>query len=131
MRALLTTEAGIKFAPVYLKTHTNVIRHVLRNDAAAGGTIIAAFNDESPEVQEQLQIIFKTPDVASHPVVAHPRVPVAVQKALTEALLGLSKDEAGRALLRQIRTPAPVPADYERDYRPLEKLRIEEYVVLG
>ena len=129
MRALLTEEHAIPFEASYVKTHSNAYRQVIRKEAAAGGTVTAAFNDEVPEVREQLQVLYQTPPVASHPVVAHPRMPAAVQKALSQAFLALTQDEAGRALLKNIRTPAPVGANYQTDYQPLEKLRIEKYLV--
>jgi phosphonate transport system substrate-binding protein len=128
MRALLSEEAGIKFEARYLNTHPNVYRHVLRNNAAAGGSVIAAFDDEAPEVREQMSILYRTPQAASHPVMVHPRVPEAVRRALTQAFLALAKDEAGRALLKEIRMTEPVPAVYERDYVPLEKLNLKKYL---
>ena len=128
MRALLTEEAGIEFEPTYVKTHSNVFRHVIRKEAAAGGTVNAPLNDEVPAVRDQLQILVQTPPAASHPVVAHPRVAGAAQKALTQAFLALTQDAEGRALLKDIRTPTPVAASYPADYLPLEKLRIEKYV---
>lgn len=130
MRALLSESIGIKFDARYLGTHSNVMRHVVRNDAAAGGSVVAAFNDEMPEVQQQLHIIYKTPEVASHPVVAHPRVPPSVRKAFVRAFLALAKDERGRAMLKAIRTPGPVAASYEQDYLPLEKLKLQKYLSL-
>jgi phosphonate transport system substrate-binding protein len=129
MRALLAEEASIHFEPIYVKTHPNVFRHVIRKDAAAGGSVNAALNDEVPEVREQLQIIFHTPPVASHPVMAHPRVAGAAQKALVQAFLALPQDAEGRALLQAIRTPAPVAASFQTDYLPLEKLNIQKYLV--
>jgi phosphonate transport system substrate-binding protein len=82
-----------------------------------------------PAVREQLQIVFTTPPAASHPVVAHPRVAGSAQKALTQAFLALTQDAEGRALLKEIRTTSPVTASYAADYLPLEKLRIEKYIV--
>lgn len=128
MRALLTEEAAIQFEPIYVKTHSNVYRYVIRKEAAAGGTVNAALNDEVPEVRDQLQIIYQTPGVAPHPVMAHPRVPATAQKVLTQAFLALSHDAEGRALLKNIRTPEPVASTYTADYLPLEKLRIEKYI---
>lgn len=130
MRALLAEHEGIQIEPRYLKTHSNVYRHVLRNEVAAGGTVSAAFNDELPEVRNPLHVIFQTPEQASHPVSAHPRVPDALKKKLTQALLDLTKDEAGRALLHNIRTSSPVLANYERDYRSLDKLNLKKYLVV-
>lgn len=130
MRALLTETFSIKFEASYLGTHSNVFRHVARNEMAAGGSVGAAFNDEVTQVREQLRVIYKTPEVASHPVVAHPRVAERVRKSVTKAFLALEQDEAGRALLKGIRTPAPVVANYEHDYLPLEKLKLQKYLVL-
>ena len=129
MRALLTEEAAIHFEPSYVKTHSNVFRHVIRKEAAAGGSVNAALNDELPEVRELLQILYQTPPVASHPVVAHPRVPVAAQKALAQSFLALTQDAEGRALLKDIRTPTPVASSYQTDYLALEKLNIQKYLV--
>ena len=130
MRALLTEAVGLHFATRYVKTHPNVYRHVLRNNAAAGGTVVAAFNNEPPEVVEQLRIIYQTPGLASHPLAVHPRVPEAIRQKVTQALLKLTQDEAGRDLLVQVRMAKPILADYERDYFPLVKLQLEKYLVL-
>ena len=130
MRALLSEVALIKFEPVFVKTHSNVYRHVLRKDAAAGGTVNLALNDEIVQVREQLQILYQTPPVASHPVVVHPRVPAAVQKVIAQAFFALTKDAEGRALLHGIRLPTPVAANYQDDYLPLEKLQVEKYLVI-
>ena len=130
MRALLTEDVKIKFDARYLGTHSNVYRHVVRGETAAGGSVIAALNDEVPELRDQLVVLYKTPDVASHPVVAHPRVPESARKTLTQALLALTQDEAGRAMLKNIRTPAPVLANYNTDYLPLAKLNMQRYVVV-
>jgi phosphonate transport system substrate-binding protein len=130
MRALLSETVKIPFETTYLGTHPNVFRHVLRGDLAAGGSIDSVFNDAMPEIRDQLRIIFKTPEVASHPVVAHPRLPESARQALTQAFLALAKDPAGQALLKAIQMPDPVPAQYQRDYRVLEKLSLQKYIAI-
>lgn len=130
MRALLTENFALQFTPRYLGTHPNVFRHLARNDVAAGGSVMSAFNDELPEVREQLQVIYKTPEVASHPIVVHPRVPAHVREAVLRALLGMAKDDVGRGLLKEIRFPNPVLANYEKDYLPLEALKIQKHSVI-
>jgi phosphonate transport system substrate-binding protein len=130
MRAQLSGDLGLQFTPRYLGTHPNVFRHLARNEVAAGGSVVSAFNDELAEVREQLHIIYKTPEVASHPLVAHPRVPVKDREAIRQAFLALTKDEAGRALLKEIRFPNPVPARYDKDYLPLEALNLQKYYVV-
>jgi phosphonate transport system substrate-binding protein len=129
LRALLTEKIGIRFNTRYLGTHSNAFRHLVRNEVAAAGSVSSAFNDELPELREQLQVIYKTPEVASHPLVVHPRVSAAVRDAIKQAFLDLSKDEAGRALLKEIRFPHPVMASYAQDYQPLEALKLQKYLV--
>jgi len=124
MRALLA-EKKIKTDAQIMNTHGNVFRGILNGSVAAGGAVNNTYNDEKPEVRDQLRILFQTPATASHPIVAHPRVPEAVRLAVKNAFLGLLKDPAGIAMLKDIRIPQPVAASYENDYLPLEKLGIE------
>ena len=56
-----------------------------------------------------------------HPLSADPRVPAALRKRVTAAILEMGRSESDRALLAAIRMPDPLPADYDRDYRGLER----------
>ncbi|CAK0746029.1 phosphonate transport system substrate-binding protein [Gammaproteobacteria bacterium] len=129
MRALLAEEVGIHIEPRYLETHSNVYRHVIVGDVAAGGGVKATFTSEPDGVKEQLRILYETVGVAPHPIVVRPSVPTADQRKVLKALLALFETPAGRELLAAVRMPTPMAADYERDYRSLEKLRIDKYVV--
>lgn len=128
MRALLAEEERIRFRPNYVSTHTNVMRHVLLGQAAAGGAVGATFAKEPAEVRALLRVLYETPGVAPHPLSAHPRVPARDREALAAALLQLGQEAEAAALLQSIQMPRPVRADYGRDYRPLERLRLEKYV---
>ena len=128
MRALLS-EKNIKFTPRYLNNHTLVFRHVALGHVAAGGSVNSALNDETAEMREQLKVLYQTPDVASHPIVVNPRVPANVRKSVMAALLGMQQDSEGRTLLKDIRMPNLVDANYSSDYQPIEKLNIQKYLV--
>lgn len=128
MRALLT-DMNVGFQTRFLSTHSNVHRSVLNGSVAAGGGVNTTLNDEALEVKSQLRILYQTPESAPHPIVVHPRVPDAVVKAVRESFLGLAKDAEGQKLLNEIRMPHPVVADYSKDYLPLERLKIEKFVV--
>uniref|UniRef100_A0A832GNQ9 Phosphate/phosphite/phosphonate ABC transporter substrate-binding protein n=1 Tax=Caldimicrobium thiodismutans TaxID=1653476 RepID=A0A832GNQ9_9BACT len=130
MRALLTEKFKIRFTPKYVKTHDNVYRHVLLGLAQAGGGVNNTFLRQPPEVRENLRILFETPPFAPHPIVAHPRVPSSLQKNFVKVFLELSKEKRWTDNFHKIQIPDPLPADYERDYLPLEKLNIEKYLVL-
>ena len=130
MRALLAEQEKIRITPLYLKTHSNVYRHVIMGEAVAGGGVNNTLKREPPEVQAQLRVLFETPGVPSHPLVAHPRVPEGLRQTVTNTLLEMQNDPAGQKLLTDIQMPKPVRADYAKDYQPLEKLGLEKYLVI-
>ena len=130
LRALLA-ERGIRIEPIFVKSHSNVYRAVVVGDAVAGGAVNHTLMREPQELRDQLRVLFTTPGFAPHPLAAHPRVPVAVREAVSEAVLNLSQDESGRRLLKDAQLTQPIKADYDRDYRPLEKLGLEKFVVIG
>jgi phosphonate transport system substrate-binding protein len=130
MRALLAEQEGVKVEPVYVKTHSNVFRQVILGDVVAGGTVNSAFQREPAAVTEQVRVIFETPGVAPHPLAVHPRVAEATRKAITSAILKMREDAAAAALLQAVQMAEPVAADYARDYRPLERLKLENYLVV-
>ena len=129
MRALLAEREKIRIVPAYVKTHSNAYRHVATGKAAAAGGIGATLNEEPEELRSTLRVLMETPGVAPHPLSAHPRIPEAVRRLVTETLLGLAQDAAGQAMLKDIQMAAPVRADYARDYQPLEKFGLDKYVV--
>lgn len=130
LRALLAEREQIRITPVYVQTHSNVYRHVISGKAAAGGGVNHTLMQENEQVRADLRVLMETPGVAAHPLAAHPRVPARVQQAVTEALLRLSGDAAGQILLKDVGLSPTVPADHARDYRPLERYRLDKYVVL-
>lgn len=129
LRALLAEEFHIRVTPKYVKTHSNVYRHVIMGEAAAGGGVNNTLEHEATEVRDRLRVLYESPGVASHPIVAHPRVSEAARKALRDAVLRLAADPANAPLLAAVQLPKPTLADYARDYRVLENLNLERYVV--
>jgi len=128
-RALLTEKYNIQYTTAYAKTHSNAYRFVLLNKAAASGGVYRTLKRERAEVQEQLRVIYKTSSSPSHPVVVHKRVPKKVANAVQEAIIALAKTDDGKAILKAILIPKPIAANYKRDYKPLSKLNLEQYVV--
>lgn len=129
IRALLTEQFKIKFNPVYLSNHQNVYRHVILGDASAGGGIQKTLGKEPESVQSQLKVIFSTPEIASHPLAAHPRVSTEASKKIVTALIEMSENPETGKLLGAIQIPKPVEANFKRDYSGLVKLRLEHYSV--
>jgi phosphonate transport system substrate-binding protein len=129
MRALLAEQEQITIRPQYVQTHSNVYRQVVAGRMTAGGGIGHTLAQESDAVRHELRVLFETPGAAPHPVSAHPRVPKPVRQAVTRALLQLAGQPTGQALLDSVQLAAPMAADQARDYQPLERYRLDRYVV--
>jgi len=129
MRALLGERFKIATDPVYVQTHVNAYRSVIRGDTPAAGGIRSTLEREPAEVRDKLRVLYETPATASHPVSAHPRVPPAVRMAVRAAMIKLAKTEAGMKMLDAVSLDALVEADYAQDYAPLEAFRLERFVV--
>jgi phosphonate transport system substrate-binding protein len=127
IRAQLDEVDRVRITPFYARTHTNAYRQTLAGKAAATGGLRATLEREPPEVQAGLRILFETPGAAPHPLSAHPRVPVAVQRAVQAAWFKLAQDSSLRANFADVPMPRPVKADHARDYAPLERLKLDRY----
>ena len=131
MRALLTEQFKIKFRPYYVDAHNEVYRHVILGEAVAGGGIRHTLEIETEAVKKQLRILFETPKTASHCLSVHPRVSPAVRKIVLNTILGLGAKKSEEKWLEKIQLAAPVKANYDKDYKPLEALGLDKYVVIG
>ena len=131
MRALLTEQFGIRFKPYYVDAHNEVYRHVILGEAVAGGGIKHTLDIEPEAVRGQLRILFETPKTAPHCLSAHPRVPRAIRQIVTNTLLDLGKDPSEEKWLERIQLAGPIKANYDRDYKPLETLGLDKYLVVG
>jgi phosphonate transport system substrate-binding protein len=129
LRAQLESGHGIHFTPTYVTTHGNVYRSVILGKTRAGGGVNVTLNIEPAAVRDQLRVIYTTPEVAAHPLSAHPRVGSALRERIIAAVLNMARTDAGRAVLEQITLNAPVRADYDKDYKPLERLGLDKYYV--
>lgn len=117
-------EKTLDFQPLYSGSSANVFKTVEVGKAAAGATLDTDFAALPAEDAARFRTILTTPPLASHPFVAHPRVPAAVREAIAIALLSIGADPANREFLAVIRLADPVRADYARDYRSLEAVDV-------
>jgi len=129
IRALLVEREHVKFTPRYLDSHNDVYRHVMLRQTDAGGGIQLTLSQQPPDVQAKLRILYETPPMVPHPLSAHPRVPPAVRAALIQAIMDFANTEEGKKHLTRLQISQPQTADYQRDYRPLEQLHLDKYVV--
>lgn len=130
MRALLA-QKNIHITADYVGSHNNVYRAVALGAVSAGGGANTTLNHEPAELQSQLRVLFTTPIFMPHPFSAHPRVPQSVREKVIAGFLHIAADPAGRDMLKAIQIAKPTRADYVRDYKELEQLNLEHFVVPG
>lgn len=109
----------------YTGSTANVIKSVLLGKADAGATFISELEKEPEEIRSQIRTVLVTPQIAPHPLCAHPRVPRAVQEAVKTAVFALASEANGAQLLKTLRLEAPVVANYEKDCRGLEEVDVK------
>jgi phosphonate transport system substrate-binding protein len=129
IRSLLANN-GIPFEPVYVKTHSNVYRSVVRGDiTVAGGGIQSTLLAEPSELRDELRILAETKRYTSHPFSANARVPKAIQERARTAFLNLAKTADGAELLSRIQMTKPMAVSYKANYEALEALKLDKLVV--
>jgi len=122
---------NIRFTPLYVGTHSDVYRHVLFGDAAAGGGVNISLAREPAEIKDMLRPVYSTPPLVPHAFMSHPRVAPKHREAVVGAMLRLAARPEQREMFAAAQIPQPVRADYERDYAPLESLDLDRFLVFG
>lgn len=115
----------LSFGQNYAGSTKNVILNVLMGKTDAGAVFSSELAREPEESQAQLREVAATPKFAPHPFSAHPRVPAPVREAVKKAMLKLAATTDGEEILRPLRLDDLVEADYDKDYRALEKIDIK------
>jgi phosphonate transport system substrate-binding protein len=129
-RALLARD-GVRITPLYVRTHSNVYRSVILGSSRAGGGVNKTWLQERPEVRQQLRVLWHTPPFPAHPFSASSKVPAPLRQTVQAGFLQLGGTVQGRQLLAQVQMTRVVKADHGRDYAPLTRLGLEQYVVQG
>jgi phosphonate transport system substrate-binding protein len=128
LRAQLQEKEGIKFHSKYVNSHTNVYLHILTGKSAAGGSVNKALALEREDIKSGLRVLYKTVAVAPHPIVAHKRVPKEMLDSFKSAIVSLSLNTNFGGIMTRAQMSSPVEAVYERDYLPIDKLKLEKYL---
>jgi phosphonate transport system substrate-binding protein len=115
----------LSFANEYAGSTRNVIINVLLGKSGAGAVFVPEMERESEETRSQLRALLVTPEIAPHPLSAHPRVPRTARETVRKATLAIAATRDGAELLKTLRLGAPVVADYDRDLRTLEEIDVK------
>lgn len=111
-----------------VRTHASVYLHVANGLVDAGGGVRKVLDEQDAEVRERVRVLYTTREMPSHPVAAHPRVPVAAREAVRRAFLDLQSDAEGARLLAQV-PMRPAIAASMADYLPMADWGLEHYWV--
>jgi phosphonate transport system substrate-binding protein len=121
----------LSYTNEYAGSTKNVIFNVILGKSDAGGVFVPELAMESEDTRSQLREIIVTPEIAPHPFSAHPRVPRKDREAVKKAILTIAASGDSAELFSKLRMGAPVAADYDRDYRTMEVINIEELTNWG
>lgn len=130
MRSVLERQYHLLYETHYAQNHRNAIRQVLVGDSAAAGVVKTTLEKEPQEVQESLRILYTTPGLSPHPLAVHPRIPARQRAEIVAVFMEMAANPQMQSQLAAIQMPKPQTANYARDYAPLERLKIEKYVVV-
>ena len=128
IRADLNEVFHTKVVALYAQTHTSAYLNTALGISDASGGIKATFEQQPPDIRDSLRILYETRKVPSHPILAHPRVPVAHRVLLTNAILEMANTPEGAALLAKIPMLKAIPATPE-EFAALKSFKLEKYYV--
>ncbi len=115
---------GIAIVPKYVASHDSVYLSVARGVFAAGGGVAKTLDDTSPEIKDQLRVLWSSVGFTPHPFAAHPRVPSDLVEKVQRAMIAMAGEPEGAALLKAIGFKGIVVAA-DKDYDDVRRLRIK------
>jgi phosphonate transport system substrate-binding protein len=118
----------INIQPVYVKSHSSVYLNVVTGQADAGGGVQKTLQSQPEHIRNALKVIYETPQVAPHPLAAHPRVDKETSSTISKAFLQLGITQEGSALLARIPMKQAGLASMV-DYEPLKEMGLDRYYV--
>ena len=90
----------------------------------AGISIQRAFGLLDPEKQARFNVLWKSDPLPPFAYAAHPRVAPKVIEQVRQALLAMSENSEGRALLAKVNIKAIIPAS-DKDFDAMRRLKME------
>jgi len=124
LRKDLKNRFDIDITPRYVRSHSSVYLNVILGKVDAGGGVQKTLEQQPAMIRDNLRVLYRTQEVISHPIAAHPRVPPEVRERVMLALLALGKTTQGKQILGKIPIQA-IGAVSAEDYAPLVELGLE------
>lgn len=126
IRADLERLFNVKVKPLYVKTHSSVYLHVIKDLAAAGGGVEKTLQQQEPAIRDALRVLYTTREMPSHPIAAHPRVPKQQMEKVRNALIEIASTKEGKELFSKVPVKELVPTSIA-DYKVMQTWGLESY----
>ncbi len=128
--ASILTRAQLKaldvtFQPKYVSSHDSVYRTIAKGIYPAGGGVVRTLNNVTPEIRDQLRILWTSQGYTPHAIAVHPRVESKTTQRLQRALVQLDSQAEGATLLRGIKIKGFETAR-DGDWDDVRGLQLEE-----
>lgn len=127
-RAEFARKFHIDVTPRYVRSHTSVYLNVVTRRTDAGGGVQKTLEQQDRLVRDALRVLYRTGEVAPHPLAVHARVDTSVAEAVQRAFLELGASDEGRDLLAEVPIRRIGRATLE-DYAPLAEMGLDDFYV--
>ncbi|PCI39124.1 MAG: hypothetical protein COB46_09650 [Rhodospirillaceae bacterium] len=91
--------------------------------------VLGTLKKQPQHIQDQLRILYTTKKIAPHPFGVHPRVPAIARDKVQNALLRMTENKTGQALLSQVPFKKLTAAKM-KDYLPMKTWGLKAYCVV-
>jgi len=117
------SKIGLNITPKYVSSHDSVYRTVAQGHFPAGGGVMRTFKNMTPDIREQLKILWATEEYTPHAFAVHPRVDAIVKNKIQKAFITLSQQDEGKKLLNTIKFKG-INSAKDEDWNDIRKLNI-------
>lgn len=107
----------------YVVSMDSVYRSVAKGLFLAGGGESRTFGSLDPVIRDQLVVLWRSEELPPFPFFAHPRVATATVNQLQNAMVGMSQDPEGQALLKVVNIKG-LEKSTDADYNGVRKLNL-------
>lgn len=114
---------GNTVAVKYVSSHDSVYRAVAKGLYPAGGGVIRTFKNMTPEIREQLRILWTSEGYTPHAIASRADVPPDVSARVRSALIAMEQSPEGMQLLESIKIKGFEAANNE-DWDDVRQLQI-------
>ena len=114
----------VAFTPKYVSSHDSVYRAVAKGLYPAGGGILRTLKNISPDIREQLLVLWVSDGFTPHAIASHPRISSEDTDKVISALVALDESQQGSELLSNIKLKGFVNAQ-NSDWDDVRDLKID------